>query len=69
MLPSSQLILDSLGNPEELEVLYDKDPPAFRSALDEVMETAPDDMVLRTWKARLEYSDSGTDVWSGRRLW
>lgn len=68
MQSTAQRILESLDNPEELEALYRRDPESFRAWFDEVCQTAQDSLVLRVWKARLEYSEPPGGV-DRTRLW
>jgi hypothetical protein len=57
MQPSSRTILDLLDRPEDLEVLYRRDPDAFQSSLAEASRQAPDSTALRVWRARLDYRE------------
>ena len=61
-------LLESLDDPLELEALYRQDPESFRDSLDEASRTSQDSMVLRVWKARLEFREPVRDA-GGRRLW
>jgi hypothetical protein len=68
MEPTAKRILESLDDPLELEALYRQDPESFRDSLDEASRTSQDSMVLRVWKARLEFREPVRDA-GGRRLW
>lgn len=56
MRPSSQAILESLDDPERLEMMYRQDPASFRDAFAEASRIAPDSTAVRTWRARLDYN-------------
>lgn len=65
---TSQRILESLDNPEQLEGLYREDPESFRDSLDEASRAAQDSVALRVWRARLEYREPARGI-AGSRLW
>jgi hypothetical protein len=66
---TSQLILKHLNDPEKLEGLFREDPEAFRDSLDEALEADRESVLLRAWRARLEYREPacGAEHWRG--LW
>lgn len=49
-------IAASIENPDELEQLYRDDPETFKKVYREVLEDQPDAILLRAWRARLEYT-------------
>jgi len=68
MQPTAQRILDALDDPRALEALYRQDPESFRDALGEAARAAQDPVVLRVWRARLEYSEPARGG-ERHRLW
>ena len=68
MRPTAQRILGSLDDPKELEALFRQDPESFRDSFHELSLAAPDSIVLRVWRARLEYSEPARGA-DRRRLW
>lgn len=46
-----------LDDPEGLEAWYRQDPEAFRESLAEASRNNPDSVVLRIWRARLEFAE------------
>jgi hypothetical protein len=68
-MATSQLILKHLDDPEKLEGLFREDPDAFHDSLDEALEADGDSVLLRAWRARLEYREParGAAPWHG--LW
>ncbi len=69
MTTTTSLILDHLHDPEELESLYRQDPEPFREAVEELIRTSPDSIVLRGWRARLEYNQTVLGAKHGTKLW
>ena len=69
MTTTTSLILDHLHDPEELESLYRQDPEPFREAVEELIRASPDSIVLRGWRARLEYNQTVPDAKHGTKLW
>ena len=59
MKATTDRILQLLDDPEELEALYRQAPEAFRESLGEASRSDPHSVVLRIWRARLEYSEWG----------
>ncbi len=48
-------IRQSLRDPEQLEALYRSQPDLFSKTIDLLYQEQPDDLVIRTWQARLHY--------------
>ena len=59
MKATTDRILQLLDDPEELEALYRQAPEAFRESLGEASRSDPHSVVLRIWRARLEYREWG----------
>jgi hypothetical protein len=55
-------------DPEALEVLYRQDPGAFARSLPEAAQAAPQSLLLRAWRARLEAPASRISAIHGRGL-
>ncbi|MDX1561630.1 MAG: hypothetical protein R3305_01815 [Gammaproteobacteria bacterium] len=68
MQPTATRILDLKDDPVALEALYRQDPGAFRDALSEAANAAPDATSLRVWRARLDYKEPADDTRSGK-IW
>lgn len=62
-------ILAHLENPRELELLFRQDPAAFRQALPEARQQAPDSIVLAVWWERLTDQESQTETKSVWLTW
>jgi hypothetical protein len=59
MKSTTARILQLLDDPQGLEVLYRKDPEAFRESFDEASRVEPGSVTLRVWRARFEFRESG----------
>jgi len=68
-MAGAQLILKHLDDPEKLEGLFREDPEAFRDSLDEAMEAGRDSVLLRAWRARLEYREPVGGAVGRHGLW
>ena len=66
MSESRNLLLRWVDNPEKLENLYRKNPESFEKLLEASLEIEPESLVLRIWKARIDWIDrkpSKFSVW------
>ncbi len=66
MSESRNLLLRWVDNPEKLENLYRKNPESFEKLLEASLEIEPESLVLRIWKARIDWIDrkpSKCSVW------
>jgi len=52
---TADAIVERLDDPQALETLYRRAPETFRRALAEAQAKTPDSVVLRVWRARLDY--------------
>ena len=56
MTVDAQAIIDNLGEPQKLEILFRENETTFSSALEEALKIHPEAAVLRVWEARLLFS-------------
>lgn len=54
----SNVIIQNLANPHELESMFRKDPEAFRKSFSHAWELNPDSQVLAIWFERLNFKES-----------
>ncbi|KNZ70434.1 hypothetical protein Tfer_1001 [Thermincola ferriacetica] len=54
----SNLIIENIANPHELERLFRKDPEAFKKSFSHAWEQNPDSQVLAVWYERLHFKET-----------
>jgi len=52
-----ELIHQAQSEPEQLEHLYQSNPQQFKESFEAVYLSAPDNLILKTWHARLNYQE------------
>lgn len=54
----SNLIIENLANPHELERMYRKEPEAFKKSISYAWGKNPDSQVLAVWYERLHFKET-----------
>jgi hypothetical protein len=62
-------IIENIGNPAALEIMYRKDAAQFTLDFDAVYESIKDEPVARVWHERLHYVQPGVNWGNKNELW
>jgi len=62
----TDLILEHIADPHELEKIYRQDPDAFKKSLLDVWKQCPDSQIIAAWYERLYYQE---DEEGGKPFW
>jgi hypothetical protein len=58
MMSCSNLVIENMTKPHELEGLYRKDPTAFKKSFSQAWDLHPDSLVLGVWHERLHFRET-----------
>jgi hypothetical protein len=62
-------IIENIGNPAALEILYRQDAAKFKLAFNSAYESIKDEPVARVWHERLHYVQPGVNWGNKNELW